>query len=151
MRALQQPLEAHADRSARSPSPSWPALDDCLCPQETVRELKKKLCASGKKMPGVERQRLTTQPKAGEARGKVLEDGKQISEYELADGSVVLFKDLGPQVRGPEADRGHAKEIWPAAACRPPCPCLLVRPGDTTCLPHSKVTPSHLLPLPMLC
>lgn len=67
-------------------------------PQDTVLDLKKKLHGV-KKGLYVERQRITLKPKAGEARGQVLEDDKMLSEYGLKDGDVVLFKDLGPQVR----------------------------------------------------
>ncbi|KAG1674397.1 hypothetical protein FOA52_012924 [Chlamydomonas sp. UWO 241] len=64
---------------------------------ETVREVKKKLYAS-KKGPDPNRCRFTLLPPAGEKRGKVLDDDKTIGEYGLAQGSAVLFKDLGPQI-----------------------------------------------------
>ena len=44
------------------------------------------------------RQRFTTEPKRGEERGVVLEDGKALSDYGLGDGDTIVFKDLGPQV-----------------------------------------------------
>lgn len=60
-------------------------------------ELKRQLYAA-KQSLYPERQRLTLPPKAGEARGAVLEDDKRLAEYGLKDGDAVLFKDLGPQV-----------------------------------------------------
>lgn len=44
------------------------------------------------------RQRFTTEPKRGEERGIVLEDGKSLNDYGLRDGDTIVFKDLGPQV-----------------------------------------------------
>lgn len=44
------------------------------------------------------RQRFSLPPAAGEARGKTLEDSSKLSEYGLKNGSVLQFKDLGPQV-----------------------------------------------------
>jgi hypothetical protein len=43
-------------------------------------------------------QRLTLPPKEGAKSGEVLARGKSISDYNLSEGSVVLWKDLGPQV-----------------------------------------------------
>ena len=75
--------------------------------QETILGLKKKLHAERKKLY-VDRQRLTLHPKAGEARGQVLEDDKRVSDYGLKDGDSVLFKDLGPQVgEGGQCFRTH--------------------------------------------
>lgn len=65
--------------------------------EDTVRELKKKLHRT-KKGLSPERQRLTLVPKPGEARGQVLEDNNKLSQYNLQDGSSVLFKDLGIQI-----------------------------------------------------
>jgi len=45
-----------------------------------------------------ERQRLTLPPDNAESRGRVLLVGKKLSDYELSYGSVVYFKDLGPQI-----------------------------------------------------
>lgn len=44
------------------------------------------------------RQRLTLPPASNEKRGVVLNPGTMLKDYALADGSVVLVKDLGPQV-----------------------------------------------------
>ena len=74
--------------------------------QATVLDLKKRVHAERKKLY-VERQRLTLHPKAGEARGQVLEDDKKVSEYGLKDGDSILFKDLGPQVWA-EGDRWYS-------------------------------------------
>mmetsp|Transcript_2250 Transcript_2250/g.5965 ORF Transcript_2250/g.5965 Transcript_2250/m.5965 type:complete len:308 (-) Transcript_2250:690-1613(-) len=64
---------------------------------EAVMEVKKRLHATGK-VPHPCRQRLTLLPPPGEKRGRVLDDDKPLSEYGLADGSAILFKDLGPQI-----------------------------------------------------
>lgn len=45
------------------------------------------------------RQRLTLPAKEGQKSGEVLKDSSRLSEYGLSNGSVVLFKDLGTQVR----------------------------------------------------
>jgi very-long-chain enoyl-CoA reductase len=45
----------------------------------------------------VSRQRFTLPPK-GQRAGDALEPGKRLSDYGLADGGAVEFKDLGPQV-----------------------------------------------------
>jgi very-long-chain enoyl-CoA reductase len=67
-------------------------------PQATVAEFKKAFHAEKRKYyPS--RQRFTLPPKQGEARGQALEEGKRVSDYNLAEGSVLQFKDLGPQVR----------------------------------------------------
>lgn len=50
------------------------------------------------------RQRFSLVPKAGEKRGEALVDGKPLSAYGLKTGSVLHFKDLGPQV----LDEGRA-------------------------------------------
>lgn len=47
------------------------------------------------------RQRFTLPSKPGQRTGLALEAGKKLSDYGLADGDVLVFKDLGPQV-------GHA-------------------------------------------
>ena len=44
------------------------------------------------------RQRFSLQPAPGEKRGKVLTPGSRLSEYDLKEGQVLIFKDLGPQV-----------------------------------------------------
>lgn len=44
------------------------------------------------------RQRFTTVPEAGAAKGTPLDDGKSLSDYGLGDGDTIVFKDLGPQV-----------------------------------------------------
>ncbi len=43
------------------------------------------------------RQRFTLPAKDGQRTGVALESGKKLSDYGLVDGSVLTFKDLGPQ------------------------------------------------------
>ena len=59
--------------------------------QSALHQLKKQLYPS--------RQRLTLPLQNGEKKPTVLQAGKKLSDFDLADGSVVVFKDLGPQVR----------------------------------------------------
>lgn len=75
-----------------------------------MTELKKKYHAQAKKYYPA-RQRLTLPAKEGQKSGDVLKDSDQLSKYGLSNGSVVQFKDLGPQVRrgpqpGPLSDGG---------------------------------------------
>ncbi|GAB4814030.1 hypothetical protein N2152v2_001076 [Parachlorella kessleri] len=44
------------------------------------------------------RQRFTLPAKQGQRSGQPLEAGKKLSDYGLEDGSVLVFKDLGPQI-----------------------------------------------------
>lgn len=63
----------------------------------TVTDLKKALHKNlAKYYP--DRQRLTLPPAPGQKRGTALADGKSLSDYGIDDGSVVQFKDLGPQI-----------------------------------------------------
>jgi hypothetical protein len=68
------------------------------CLQDTVAQLKKKYHALNKKYYPA-RQRLTLPAKEGQKSGEVLKDSSKLSDYGLANGSVVQFKDLGTQVR----------------------------------------------------
>ena len=52
------------------------------------------------------RQRFTLPQKAGEKRATALAPGKRLSDYGLEDGSIVIFKDLGPQVLSMEEAGG---------------------------------------------
>lgn len=61
-------------------------------------QLKKKFHAVNKKYYPA-RQRMTLPAKEGQKSGEVLKDSAKLSEYGLSSGSVVLFKDLGTQVR----------------------------------------------------
>lgn len=63
----------------------------------TVVELKKKFFAA-KKTYYPARQRFSLPPAEGQTRGVALEDSKALNDYKLVDGSVLLFKDLGPQI-----------------------------------------------------
>lgn len=66
--------------------------------QSTVAELKKKFHGL-KKTYYPARQRFALPVKAGETRGQVLsDDSKRLSDYGLAEGGKLEFKDLGPQV-----------------------------------------------------
>lgn len=65
--------------------------------QASVMEFKKAF-AKVKRQLYPSRQRFSLPPAAGEARGKTLEDSSKLSEYGLKNGSVLQFKDLGPQV-----------------------------------------------------
>jgi hypothetical protein len=67
------------------------------CLQDTVGQLKKKYHALNKKYYPA-RQRLTLPAKEGQKSGEVLKDSSKLSDYGLANGSVVQFKDLGTQV-----------------------------------------------------
>lgn len=58
----------------------------------------KKAIYKAKRKYHVSRQRLTLPPGEGQRSGKVLEDSKKLSFYELRDGSEIYLKDLGPQV-----------------------------------------------------
>ncbi|CAL8462603.1 g2136 [Coccomyxa elongata] len=44
------------------------------------------------------RQRFSLPLKAGEKKATSLAHGKKLSDYDLKDGSVLIFKDLGPQI-----------------------------------------------------
>jgi hypothetical protein len=70
----------------------------CWWLQDTVGQLKKKYHSMNKKYYPA-RQRLTLPAKEGQKSGEVLKDSSKLSEYGLSTGSVVLFKDLGTQVR----------------------------------------------------
>ncbi len=44
------------------------------------------------------RQRWTLQPREGQRTGDALAGSKKLSEFGVADGTALVFKDLGPQV-----------------------------------------------------
>lgn len=67
-------------------------------PQASVSDFKKKFHGL-KKAYYPSRQRFTLPAPEGARSGAALEDGKRLGDYALADGSVLIFKDLGPQVR----------------------------------------------------
>lgn len=65
--------------------------------QATVEDLKSAFSKAKPKFY-TSRQRFTTQPTADAPRGVALTaDAKQLSDYGVADGATLLFKDLGPQ------------------------------------------------------
>lgn len=65
--------------------------------QYTVVELKKRFYAQ-KKQYYPARQRYTLPPKEGQKSGAALKDDAKLSEFGITNGSVLYFKDLGPQV-----------------------------------------------------
>ena len=58
------------------------------------------------------RQRLTLPLQNGEKKPTVLQAGKKLLDFDLADGSVVVFKDLGPQVRHQEPASGVPCKLY---------------------------------------
>ena len=66
--------------------------------QGTVEDLKR---AFHKAKPQFypSRQRFTFPLKTGEKKATALADGKKLSDFDVKDGTVLIFKDLGPQVR----------------------------------------------------
>ncbi|KAK9820065.1 hypothetical protein WJX72_005670 [[Myrmecia] bisecta] len=80
-------------RSGREVVPGGVQVDDGA----TVRDL---MQAFHKLRPKYypSRQRFSLAPKAGEKRGVALVPGKKLSDFDLRDGSVLTFKDLGPQI-----------------------------------------------------
>ena len=75
------------------------AEQNVLACQATVQDLQQAISKSGKGRLHPTRQRLTV-PGAAGAKPTVLSSSKQqLSEFNLADGSVVTLKDLGLQVR----------------------------------------------------
>jgi hypothetical protein len=65
--------------------------------QSTLVELKKEFYRK-KKQYYPARQRYTLPPKEGQKSGTALKDGDKLGEAGLTNGSVLYFKDLGPQV-----------------------------------------------------
>ena len=66
--------------------------------QATVEELNTALHTK-KKTLYPSRQRFTLPLQPGEKKPVALAPGKRLSDYALSNGSVLQFKDLGPQVR----------------------------------------------------
>jgi very-long-chain enoyl-CoA reductase len=71
------------------------------------------------------RQRFTLPLREGRRSAEALASGKKLSDYGLQDGSVLLFKDLGPQVHAGLV--GGQAQLPPAsldalcvAGCLPP-------------------------------
>lgn len=72
--------------------------DGLLLPSNaTVDELKARFAELKPKYPP-SRQRFTLPPREGARSGEALAHGKRLSDYGLTDGSVLFFKDLGPQI-----------------------------------------------------
>ena len=64
--------------------------------QASVEDLKTAISrANAKYYPS--RQRLTLPAEPGQRSGNPLLDGNALSDYNLTDGSTVIFKDLGTQ------------------------------------------------------
>jgi hypothetical protein len=72
-----------------------------------VAELKKKIHALKPALYPA-RQRLTLPAKPGAKSGELLKDSATIASAGLSDGSVVVFKDLGTQVR-PRQGNGRSR------------------------------------------
>ena len=87
---LLQPTPLRTDHPVPRPS-TWTlqATVDDLC--SSFHKAKRKYYPS--------RQRFTLPPADGAKRGIPLVSGKALKDYDLQDGSVLVFKDLGPQVR----------------------------------------------------
>lgn len=90
-----KPPQSAVQEPARSALP--PSLH--RRPQATVDELKARFAELKPKYPP-SRQRFTLPPREGARSGEALAHGKRLSDYGLTDGSVLFFKDLGPQVGG---------------------------------------------------
>ena len=76
----------------------WNLCDGHLLPaQGTVADLQKAFHGA-KPQFYPSRQRFSLPVKAGEKKATSLVPGKKLSDYELTDGSVLVFKDLGRQV-----------------------------------------------------
>ena len=65
--------------------------------QGTVDDLKRAF-AKAKPQFYPSRQRFTFPLKAGEKKAIALTDGKKLSDFDVKDGTVLIFKDLGAQV-----------------------------------------------------
>lgn len=90
--------------AGRASQPGGPVTLACCPPaphsplQATVEELRARF-AELKPRYYPSRQRFTLPPREGARSGEALADGKRlVADYGLADGSVLHFKDLGPQV-----------------------------------------------------
>lgn len=85
------------------------------------------------------RQRFTLPPREGSRSGEALADGKRlVADYGLADGSVLFFKDLGPQVGGESPGREPLARQVGRAAQLPVLKCSECRRP-----PLARTGPSH--------
>lgn len=83
----------------QSPYAAAPISNTALL-QASVEDLKAAISkANTKYYPS--RQRLTLLPEPGQRSGNPLLDGKLLTEYNLTNGSTVVFKDLGTQASHP--------------------------------------------------
>ena len=88
---LHPPLPLSDRRSSRSTCPGL------VTPQASVDDLCSGFYKAKRKFyPS--RQRFTLPPADGAKRGTPLVSGKRLKDYDLQDGCVLIFKDLGPQV-----------------------------------------------------
>lgn len=87
-------------------------MQQLLClPQASVEDLKAAISkANPKYYPS--RQRLTLPPEPGQRSGNPLLDGKTLTEYNLTNGSTVVFKDLGTQARRTHCYRCSTDTGW---------------------------------------
>lgn len=87
--------------------------------------LKKKYYALNKKAYPA-RQRLTLPAKEGQKSGEALKDNDTLAKYGLSNGSVVQYKDLGPQVGGCTPTHTQSGPGSPCYQPRQVCRCQLV-------------------------
>lgn len=100
--------------------------------QGTVEDLKR---AFHKAKPQFypSRQRFTFPLKAGEKKAIALADGKKLSDFDVKDGTVLIFKDLGPQVSVLRNALSHHHHVL--------CMLTLLHMGFLTVLRHDS--PDH--------
>jgi hypothetical protein len=91
--------------------------------QAELSDLKKRVYVAMRLHP--ERQRFTLPPKPGQLKGEVLKDGVKLAAMGLGNGSEVILKDLGPQVRFSAALTTQRQQATAAVAGRRCCPCCL--------------------------
>lgn len=84
--------------------------------QGTVDDLKRAF-AKAKPQFYPSRQRFTYPLKAGEKKATALTDGKKLSDFDVRDGTVLIFKDLGAQVAKPLTQCTLASIIFKHVAC----------------------------------
>lgn len=84
--------------------------------QGTVDDLKRAF-AKAKPQFYPSRQRFSFPLKAGEKKATALTDGKKLSDFDVRDGTVLIFKDLGAQVGKPPTQCTLGRIILKHVAC----------------------------------
>lgn len=98
--------------------------------QATVEDLQKAFYkAKPKFYPS--RQRFTLPTKPGEKKATAVAPGKKLSDYDIKDGSVLVFKDLGPQVNPNLVTDVLNGGLWPLMCCISSMPTIT---GNICCL-----------------